>query len=167
MAQDAYRDALTGIGNRRHFSDVVQAAITDADRFGRPLGIVVLDIDHFKAANDTYGHASGDAVLRAVAAALEPGIQSADTVFRIGGEEFAILVAELEPSFVILMAERLRAAVAALCVPVTEGYEVNLTISLGFASGDAGETGPTLLQRADAALYAAKRGGRDRLTLAG
>lgn len=166
MAQDAYRDALTGIGNRRCFGEALQAAISDSDRLGRPLGVVALDVDRFKAVNDTYGHAAGDAVLRAVAAALMDGIRPVDTVCRVGGEEFAVILPGLEPPFAMLLAERLRAAVAALRIPMDGARELGVTISLGLASREYGEPGPGLLHRADAALYTAKRGGRDCVKLA-
>lgn len=166
MAQDAYCDALTGIGNRRRFTEALELAAREADRHRAPLALVVLDVDHFKSVNDTYGHAAGDTVLCSIAETLAAGIRPADTVCRVGGEEFAILMPELESPFAIVLAERLRASVTALQIPLGTRGSLSVTISLGFARRDHGETGPALLQRADAALYAAKHSGRDCLKLA-
>lgn len=166
VAQYAYCDALTGIGNRRRFTEALELAAREADRHRTSLSLVVLDVDHFKSVNDTYGHAAGDTVLRAIADTLVAGIQPADTVCRVGGEEFAVLLPGLESPFAIVLAERLRASVAALQIPLGARGTLNVTVSLGFARREHGEAGPALLQRADAALYAAKRSGRDCLKLA-
>jgi diguanylate cyclase (GGDEF)-like protein len=165
MARHAYRDPLTGLGNRRRFAETLDAAVADAGRTGQHLCLVAVDIDHFKAVNDTHGHAAGDEVLRRVAAIMAAQLRPVDTACRVGGEEFAVIVRDLDPRFAAALAERLRDAVASLRMEVA-GERLRVTISLGLAVLAVGEDSAALLGRADAALYAAKRGGRDQLRLA-
>lgn len=137
--------------------------------FGRPtspLSVIVFDIDRFKAVNDAYGHALGDEVLRQVARLSSERTRPAGTIYRVGGEEFAIVVPRSDPAFVHALAEQLRKSVATLRIDMGEGRDLSVTISLGLASLAVAETGAELLRRADAALYDAKRAGRDRLGIA-
>ncbi len=137
--------------------------------FGRPtspLSVIVFDIDRFKAVNDAYGHALGDEVLRQVARLSSERTRPAGTIYRVGGEEFAIVVSRSDPAFVYALAEQLRKSVATLRIDMGEGRDLSVTISLGLASLAVAETGAELLRRADAALYDAKRAGRDRLGIA-
>ncbi|HUO95275.1 MAG TPA: diguanylate cyclase [Steroidobacteraceae bacterium] len=161
-------DALTGVNNRRHFSDALPGEVTRARRFNRPLSLVICDIDHFKRTNDTYGHAAGDAVLQAFAALLGSKIRvDVDWVARFGGEEFVVVLPETDHAGALRVAERLRSATAALEVR-HEGNAIRLTSSFGVASVEGtwpdGPVAEMLLSQADLCLYASKQQGRDRVT---
>jgi two-component system, cell cycle response regulator len=163
----ATRDALTGLLNRRAFDAVLSGEVDRARRLGRPLALVVLDLDHFKAVNDTRGHPAGDAVLSAVARVLEAGVRSIDKVARLGGEEFAVLLMETDAPDALVVARRLVEAVRGRPVGLAEGGELAVTVSAGVAGlAGYGESGAALLTSADKALYAAKHGGRNRAVLA-
>ena len=159
----ATHDELTGLLNRRELDRVLNQEADRAVRFGQPLGLLMADIDHFKSVNDRYGHPAGDAVLREVGRRLRSELRSVDFAGRFGGEEFAVVVVQADGASSAALAERLRAAVMAAPMPIGEG-ELSVTISLGVASlPPNGCTGPELLAAADQALYAAKRGGRNRV----
>ncbi|HVF73611.1 MAG TPA: GGDEF domain-containing protein [Acidimicrobiales bacterium] len=150
----AHVDALTGLSNRRAFEEALDREVARAARSGEAVSLAMFDIDHFKAVNDTLGHQGGDAVLRAVAAALADACRDADLPARYGGEEFAVLLPACGAGEAYRVAERLRAAVAAT---------VDVTMSAGVAALPAHATSADeLLRTADDALYAAKRTGRDR-----
>lgn len=166
VAQAAHLDPLTGIGNRRRFDESLDDAVREAARHRSPLSVIVFDIDHFKAVNDAHGHGAGDEVLRRIAKLSAHLMRPVGMVCRIGGEEFGIVAPRTEPAFLPVLAEQLRASVAALEIEFGEGRGLSVTVSLGLATFTGGETGAALLSRADAALYAAKRGGRDRLRTA-
>jgi len=154
----AQTDPLTGLLNRRAFDERLAQALATAQRYRRPLSAVVADIDHFKDVNDTHGHATGDAVLVAFAALLQAQSRETDSVARVGGEEFAILMPEVDAAGAAECAERLRAAVQQACGP--EGIRV--TASFGLADlVDARHDATMLLELADQALYLAKAGGRN------
>jgi two-component system, cell cycle response regulator len=152
-------DALTGLANRRVFEAALHREIARAKRTGLPLSLVVLDVDHFKRVNDTYGHQSGDEVLRHVGEALGHVGRETDLVARYGGEEFAVILPDTGLAEATKVAERLRAAVAAFpgLVPVTASAGVAVL------PGNANEAAE-LIQAADEALYESKRTGRDRTT---
>jgi diguanylate cyclase (GGDEF)-like protein len=156
-------DELTGLHNRRFFDQVLVREAERARRFGRDLALVLLDVDHFKAYNDTFGHPAGDEALQRVArhlAAAAP--RRLDALARYGGEEFAVLLAETDLEGARLVAERIREHVRA-----SADFLRPLTISAGVAVAAAGAADPTaLVRRADEALYAAKRDGRDCVRLA-
>ncbi len=162
----ARMDALTGLPNRGHFDELAEL-LTRGRRAGDALGVLMIDIDHFKRINDTFGHAVGDAVLRAVAQSIASGVRAADTPARFGGEEFAVLLRRATTDQACDVALRIRAAVASLeltSLGVSDGRPVS--VSIGVAVGEAdGETVAELVQRADGALYAAKRRGRDRVVV--
>jgi two-component system cell cycle response regulator len=160
----ARTDVLTGLANRRHADDVLRKTIASARRHERELCAVLVDIDNFKAVNDAHGHAAGDAVLRTVAARLAEGLREEDLAARWGGEEFLLLLPDSDDAR--LVCERLRAAVAAASVSIDEARSVVVTASFGWAAWGHGESGDTLVARADGALYAAKGGGRDRVVAA-
>ncbi|AWN48262.1 hypothetical protein DK419_19500 [Methylobacterium terrae] len=162
----AFTDGLTGLGNRHMFVKRLDEETARAREAGTPLSLIVLDIDHFKQINDTYGHAVGDLVLQHVADRIAAATRNADTVCRIGGEEMVVIVPRIDPDQAAEMADALRAAIGAATVPVGDGRAVAATVSLGFATRRPEEGGGSLFDRADAALYAAKRGGRDRVALA-
>jgi len=162
-------DSLTGAANRRHFVELAQREHERSLRAGSPLALCLLDVDHFKNINDQYGHAAGDQVLSALAAAARGALRSSDVLGRLGGEEFAILLPDTELAGALLVAERVREAVAAIEVRAGEmrgagvAGSIHVTISLGVAERRGDEAIEPLLKRADRALYAAKDSGRDRV----
>jgi diguanylate cyclase (GGDEF)-like protein len=166
--QTAQQDALTGLGNRRRLDGLLETAVSVARRSASPLAVLMIDVDHFKAYNDHYGHLAGDACLRAVAQALRAGlIRRGDEVLRYGGEEFAVILAATREPEAIAVAERLRFAVRAMNLPHAAEAGGIVTISLGVAVMQPGAgtitDAQTLIEAADRALYRAKEGGRDRV----
>jgi diguanylate cyclase (GGDEF)-like protein len=162
----ALRDPLTGAGNRIAMEQSLTREAEIARRQQQPLSVLMLDIDHFKGINDTHGHATGDVVLRGVADAIKDRLRNIDQVFRFGGEEFLIVLTNTGRESAALVGERLRNAALQLTYPVN-GSPVELTVSLGCSTLLPGESPDSLLRRADTALYAAKRQGRNRLEMAG
>jgi len=166
MTTLARTDALTGLCNRRHFFELFERELGRVARHGNPLTLAMLDVDHFKQFNDTYGHQVGDEVLRVVAETLLRAARSSDVVARYGGEEFVVLLVETPADQGVAAIERLCRAVreAPLTTPDGEPIPTAVTLSAGVVAlpedeADADE----LLRRADEALYAAKEGGRDRV----
>jgi diguanylate cyclase (GGDEF)-like protein len=158
-------DALTGLPNRRLFDDRIATAIAEAERFGHALSVLAIDIDHFKQINDLHGHQVGDEALVAVARTLARGVRAVDTVARIGGEEFAIILSRADLAEAARIAEKLRREVAALTLRGAGDQPLgHLSISVGVAQWRRGESAGSLLGRADAALYDAKRSGRNRIS---
>jgi diguanylate cyclase (GGDEF)-like protein len=160
-------DALTGLGNRRYFDQMLQEAWRAASRQHAPLSLVIFDIDHFKAFNDALGHQAGDECLRRVGRAISQCVRdTSDTASRYGGEEFAIILLGTAAPAACVVAERVRAAVRACAIahPLAgpPGY---VTVSLGLATliPDARATPEALIEAADRCLYAAKRQGRNQL----
>ena len=167
LADQARRDVLTGLPNRRAFEEALTAAFARLRRMKEPVILVTLDIDHFKKINDTYGHAAGDAVLAMVGRTLASTVREVDAAFRVGGEEFAVLLTGADLAGAVIAAERLRTAIAANRVAVGES-NITVTSSLGVAlAAESSSKADTLLQAADHALYAAKSGGRNRVIVAG
>lgn len=160
LKHDSYLDALTGLCNRRHFDTQLQTELQLARQLGRPLSLLLLDIDHFKRFNDEFGHQAGDRVLQKVARLLQCEVRKPFTACRHGGEEFAVIMPDSTAAAARVLAERLRKELARL----TEG-EAPVTLSIGLASLADGrfEQPEQLFAAADDALYAAKRGGRDQL----
>jgi diguanylate cyclase (GGDEF)-like protein len=169
-AELALVDALTGLHNRRAFDRDLAQAAADATRENLPLSVALVDVDHFKRYNDTYGHQAGDDVLRRVAAIVRSCLRGPDRVYRIGGEELAVLLPGAQAPDALTVAERVRAAVAADAQPDAERHPV--TVSAGVATvipgPDAVDTVDTvaLVAAADAALYEAKGSGRNRVCTA-
>ena len=164
LAEMAHRDPLTGLGNRRDFMERGGAACQTARRYGRELCVLMIDIDHFKAVNDRYGHAAGDDVLRHLAVTLQLVLRGADICARIGGEEFAVLLPEADVQAAREVAERIRRAVEATRVPSEQAPEpLQVTVSIGVAPFKAQSSLEATLARADRALYRAKRDGRNRV----
>jgi two-component system cell cycle response regulator len=162
--QASRTDSLTGLFNRRHFAEQLTSAL-ESTRPGQALGLLLLDIDHFKRTNDTYGHAAGDAVLREVGRQLAAVVRSGDIVARIGGEELAVVMpGGGRPDVLRAAGERVRMLVAAATV-VHDDCEVPFTVSVGAGSSIDALTADKLLAAADRAMYAAKRRGRDRVCL--
>jgi diguanylate cyclase (GGDEF)-like protein/PAS domain S-box-containing protein len=148
----ASRDALTGLPNRRMLDEQLPREMARARRAGSPLCLAIVDIDHFKAYNDSYGHLTGDTMLRNCAVAWDSELRAEDTILRFGGEEFLVLLPDTPLERAAEIVERLRAATPKA-----------LTCSAGLACWDSAESIDDLLERADTALYAAKDSGRDRL----
>ncbi|WP_020186419.1 sensor domain-containing diguanylate cyclase [Methylopila sp. 73B] len=163
----ARTDALTGVANRRRFAERLAHDIATARSRGEPLALIALDIDHFKAINDRFGHAVGDEVLKAVAKRAAGALRHDDMIARVGGEEFAALLPRATGDEAKLVADRLHRAIVSLPIAL-EGLTLGVTISLGGALLRAEDAAPeTLTARADAALYAAKARGRNRVAFEG
>jgi diguanylate cyclase (GGDEF)-like protein len=163
--ESAIRDGLTGVFNRKHLDERLDAEIAHARRAAADLGVAVLDIDHFKRINDTHGHLAGDAVLRAVAQTLASGLRVDDLVARYGGEEFVLVSRGADLAATFALADRLRVALEAASIAF-EGRHIPVTTSVGVASLREGAAIPdktTLLATADARLYRAKQSGRNRI----
>ncbi len=157
-------DVLTGIANRRHFMHQAKMELSRALRYGSAVSLLMLDIDHFKSINDTYGHQVGDIVIHELARLCKDVFRDVDIAGRIGGEEFAVLLPQSGAEGALRAAERLRQAVVDASVPREQGLPVRFTISIGVATLIEPVTDlETLLGFADQALYQAKHGGRNRV----
>jgi diguanylate cyclase (GGDEF)-like protein len=160
----AMKDMLTGLANRRAIADQLASTVARAQRQGQYLSVLMLDIDHFKRVNDSYGHQAGDVVLRSVAQALQSRLRAQDQIGRFGGEEFLAILPDTSLDGALVLAEALRAAVEA--TPTQWGaHSIATTISIGVRGGaiTGGDTADGLVAAADAALYRAKQGGRNRV----
>jgi diguanylate cyclase (GGDEF)-like protein len=168
---EASTDPLTGLANRQHLGPKISELVSAARRYDRPLACLMIDLDHFKAVNDTYGHPAGDAVLAEVAHRLQRAMRASDTLIRYGGEEFLILAPETDAEGAVTLGEKLCDAVSEK--PIVYGsadtsVEISLRASIGAAVLDDGMyDGALLVAAADRALYEAKEQGRDRVVLAG
>ena len=160
----AITDGLTGLYNHRHFIELLAVEVRRASRYRRPVALVMMDLDHFKAVNDTYGHQTGDEALNTLAGILRGAVRETDYVARYGGEEFAIILPESTEQASAAMAERIREAVEGHDFTV-QGQLVRITVSLGVAAClvETEDAAQDLIRRADQALYAAKRLGRNRV----
>ena len=158
----ALTDALTGAANRRHFMERAAFEFARMRRYGNPVSLVMLDVDHFKRVNDTHGHAAGDAALILLVKCCKALLRDTDLVGRLGGEEFALLLPDATDEDAFLIAERIRLNLADLEI-AAEDVAFSFTVSMGVASCQAGETSvEQTIGRADRALYRAKADGRDR-----
>jgi diguanylate cyclase (GGDEF)-like protein/PAS domain S-box-containing protein len=167
LRTQSVRDALTGLYNRRYLEETLEREMRRAARAAQSLGILMIDLDHFKKFNDTYGHDAGDAVLRETGASLSKGIRAEDFVCRFGGEEFVVILPTADPETSRARAERLRTKMRELTI-MYQGKSLGMvTISVGVAAFPAHGTSPKeLMVAADAAFYEAKRGGRDQVVVA-
>jgi diguanylate cyclase (GGDEF)-like protein len=170
LLRSGFTDVLTGWNNRRYLQVRLVEELARARRDASSLVCLMLDIDHFKNVNDTYGHAAGDAVLRELAQRIESQVRVSDIAARYGGEEFVVLLPGTEIESGTLLAERIRKAVSANPIEIGGGNSITITVSIGIASiapirdvDDLKTTGESLLARADVALYSAKSSGRDRV----
>ncbi|HEY9900696.1 MAG TPA: GGDEF domain-containing protein [Pantanalinema sp.] len=165
----AVTDGLTGLTTHLHFQEQLAKRFFEARRFEQPLSLMFIDIDHFKRINDTYGHPTGDEVLREVSRTVQASARACDTVARYGGEELAVILPQTEREGAAILAERLREALQELEVQETSGpRRVRLSASIGVAQlQDEDLTPGDLLERADRAVYAAKRQGRNQVICAG
>ena len=157
----ATRDPLTGLMNRRAFLNMIEDELSRSSRYELPLSLLLLDVDHFKSINDTFGHAVGDQVLTAVGELLQRELRTTDGSARWGGEEFVVALKNTPLDGAVLVAERLQAALRELRIEAC-GTTVRVTASLGVACHQPNESADTLIDRADKAMYAAKVGGRNR-----
>lgn len=162
LRQLALLDALTEVGNRRYLDIQLAARVEECRRYGWQAGVLMIDVDRFKAINDGLGHATGDAVLRMVARTLQHNIRACDVVGRWGGEEFLVLMRAPSAAELHALAERLRALVAQSTIE-HDGQTVRVTISIGMTLARPDDTPAALLARVDELMYRAKQAGRDRV----
>lgn len=167
LYESSVRDGLTGLNNRKHFDERLEAEFTFAMRHGAELALILIDIDHFKRINDTYGHQAGDEALRRIARSLKKNTRTEDVVARYGGEEFAVIARGISAEQGVQFASRLRVLIKATPVQI-EGTTIHLSVSAGVAALTGGlfKTQAALIAAADRALYSAKAKGRDRVVLA-
>ncbi|MGD0018026.1 MAG: sensor domain-containing diguanylate cyclase [Candidatus Limnocylindrales bacterium] len=161
---EALTDDLTGLPNRRMFDAALRGRLENLARYGWRFGLLVVDIDNFKAVNDQFGHAFGDAVLAGVAKTIQGAVRAGDMVSRWGGEEFAVLVEASDAAGLAETAERVRALVAQSEVR-HETLVLSVNVSAGGSLASRDDTAESLFERADGALYSAKREGRDRIAI--
>jgi diguanylate cyclase (GGDEF)-like protein len=165
LERAAITDGLTGLFNRREFDRVLADELRRSARYGSIVSLAIGDVDHFKQFNDTHGHPAGDEILRGVARTLRHTVRDVDKVFRFGGEEFILLLPESDAQAALGTAERVRAAVEEMVIPLANGTRARVSISIGVATHPAhGATPADLLKSADAALYESKAKGRNRVT---
>jgi diguanylate cyclase (GGDEF)-like protein len=158
LESQARKDFLTGLSNRRYFMELAEAALLRSERYTRPLSVFMLDIDHFKKINDTYGHQVGDEVLRHLSEIMQKALREVDIIGRIGGEEFAVLLPETTLDNATKVAERLREKISLHAIPLISGLPLHFSVSIGVAVlSSKGLNIDTLLNFADEALYEAKR----------
>ncbi len=163
----SHTDVLTGIHNRRHLFELAGQKIAVALRYKQPLAVMMMDIDHFKKVNDTFGHDVGDQMLKGVTKIARDELRSADVIGRYGGEEFVILLPMTNAQQALLLAERIRSGVVALHVPTEKG-DASATLSIGIVEinhESTMEAVEDVFRRADQAMYAAKQAGRNRTTI--
>jgi diguanylate cyclase (GGDEF)-like protein len=163
MSDLAMVDELTGLKNRRSFFDDIEPVIAGSRRRGRPVAIALLDLDHFKDINDTFGHQVGDQALREVARRIEETLRQEQIVGRIGGEEFVVLLPDTSPGQALVALERVRKAIGESPVASVDGSSVAITVSGGIAPLPDGMSVAVALQQADKAMYRAKALGRNRV----
>jgi len=168
MKEQANFDVLTGLYNRRFVQDFARKQLAIARRKGQPMGVLMLDLDHFKSFNDDYGHEIGDCILRHFSKTVSESLREANLIGRYGGEEFVVVLPDTSVESCVLVAERIRKAVMAMVVPSnTENPLPQVTVSIGVAAFPGhGETLEEVIQASDKALYESKRGGRNRVTVA-
>jgi len=159
-------DALTGLHNRRYLERRLAEEVARAHRYDHPLSCLFVDADHFKRVNDLYGHSTGDLVLREIALRMKECLRASDVATRFGGEEFTLLLPQTDAREAFNLAERIRARIEQLPIPVASGCELSVAVSIGVSELNArqgDDAGGQLMADADAALYEAKRLGRNRV----
>jgi diguanylate cyclase (GGDEF)-like protein len=166
VRRQATTDELTTLVNRRRFIEALEIELERARVFGTPLTVVLSDLDDFKRINDSFGHHAGDHALRAFGQLLRDHVRDVDVAGRIGGEEFAVFLPETGIDAATAVAARMREALASSRITLPEGQKIRLTASFGIAQAAANQSTDELLRLADAALYEAKRAGKNRFTVA-
>jgi diguanylate cyclase (GGDEF)-like protein len=168
LRNQSIRDPLTGLFNRRYLEESLELECSRAERSTKPIGIVMLDVDHFKRFNDTFGHEAGDIVLKHIGEVLRRSVRQGDVACRFGGEEFVMVLPETREAEALDVAERVRQSVQKLEIAYRNQLLGRITVSLGIALyPEAGQTPAELIEAADQTLYAAKNAGRDRVQLFG
>ena len=165
LEHEALTDGLTGMHNRRYFDDAMSEYLDQFRKIAKPIGLMILDLDHFKKVNDTYGHDVGDEVLRQIARCLQEFTRYHDVVARLGGEEFAVVAPNMSRESLFKLADRIRHAISSLNIK-SGNVTLRVTMSIGLAIWDHKETADELYKRADMQLYQAKRTGRNRVCAA-
>ncbi len=160
----AFRDSLTSLPNRRYMEMKVKQALEESQQFGRSVGLLMLDIDHFKTVNDLYGHHAGDAILQAVSATLVRSLREDDIVGRWGGEEFLVILADVSEVAVRSLAERCRTMVETSGILIAE-QRVSVTVSIGVTRLHGGDCSESVIKRADQLMYVSKAIGRNRTSV--
>lgn len=164
LREFATTDPLTGAGNRRSFDQELSRKITQFQRYNTPCSLLIIDADHFKSVNDTWGHDTGDIVLKSLVRAMESTLRDIDLLFRIGGEEFGALLPETGATNAIIAAERIRRAVNDLEIPIpVSKTKIRISVSIGGADIQFVDCAERWFKRADVALYVAKERGRNRV----
>jgi diguanylate cyclase (GGDEF)-like protein len=164
LQAQASRDPVTGVHNRGFFDDVLRVQLAAARRGGAPVAVLLVDVDHFKRINDTYGHSEGDRALRVIAQALARAARASDIVCRYGGEEFCLILPGTPPVSALLLAGRIREEVPAACAREGVGGGARVTVTIGLASSPAdGVETDAIMRVADERLYRGKNEGRDRV----
>jgi diguanylate cyclase (GGDEF)-like protein len=163
VERQALVDELTGLANRRQGDETLVAELARVERLGGPVGLILADLDDFKAVNDAHGHPTGDAVLRDFAEVLRETVREIDVAVRWGGEEFAVILPGSDVEGAADVAERVRVALAERSLASVDGARIHLTASFGVAASAPGMTAHALVEAADDALYRAKRAGKDRV----
>ena len=166
LERDVMRDPLTSVFNRRYLDAKLDEETSRSRRSGQPLSTLMIDLDHFKHVNDTYGHPIGDQVIRYVCTLIGDQIRTADTVVRYGGEEFVVVTPDSNVEAAAALGGRMICAMDERSLTLEDGTSLSITASIGAAQYEPGETCIDFLARADSALYEAKRGGRNRLNIA-
>lgn len=172
LLRSGFTDVLTGWNNRRYLQIRLSEELARARRDSRSLVCLILDVDHFKRINDTWGHSAGDAVLQELANRIDSQVRASDVAARYGGEEFVVLLPDTDNASGVLLAERIRSSIAESPFRLPGGDTVSITASIGIAglqldsrAGDLKRLGDALIARADVALYRAKSGGRDQVAV--
>ena len=166
LKREATTDSLTGLTNRKAFNIRLRRALLEAKADGKPVSVLLIDVDHFKSVNDTYGHQTGDMVLRLIGRLLLQNLKGRDTSARYGGEEFAALLVGADLQAGVIVANQIRAALESKRLvrkQSNDGAAGQITVSVGVAQFRPNETAGSLLDRADAAMYQAKQLGRNRV----
>lgn len=163
LERKALYDSLTGLSNRGFTEAKIKSALSEFHQHGVPFGLLMIDVDHFKRINDTHGHQMGDKVLQIIARNLSHHLRDSDTCGRWGGEEFVVVLMNVDVSRLRLVAEKLLMMIDRSTLNLN-GSELNVTVSIGAALAQEGETFETLIERADALLYQSKQNGRNRIT---
>ncbi|MCA2001791.1 MAG: GGDEF domain-containing protein [Chloroflexi bacterium] len=166
LEQAVFRDALTGVGNRKFIEIKINSALREYHEHQIPFGLIFLDIDHFKAVNDAYGHQEGDRILQSAAQNMTAHLRSTDICGRWGGEEFIAILYNVSRESLLRIAEKLRAMIANSNIRI-HGKSVSVTVSIGAALAREGDTLETLVERADRLMYRSKQEGRNRVSVEG
>lgn len=160
-------DSLTGVFNRRYFESIMTGELDRVARVGTHSLLLIIDIDNFKGVNDRFGHSAGDEVIRAVAGCIQGAVRSMDTVARLGGEEFAVVLPSCPPAFAETVADRICRRIAGHVVEMADTQKISVTVSVGgaFAPQWVRSASTTWMSRADAQMYRAKQSGRNRVCM--